>query len=96
MLSQFWNQCNTTSVNQFGQFIEASIKAAVTPPHAVFLVSCYRHCGLLTSQLTGFGLGNLTSLTAFQKWYDGGTDALPNNGFVDQDETFPCPACCWE
>lgn len=48
-----------------------------------------------TNQLSGFGAGKLTPLTAFKLWYEGGAAALPNNGFIDQNQAFPCPACCF-
>lgn len=88
---------NYASVNLFGDRITNMTKAIVasqTPKHAVFLDSCYRHCGQYSTQLSGYGFGDLSPPIAMKLWYDGGNSALPNGGFVDQGQAYPCKSCC--
>jgi len=92
-----FNWFNYTSVNVFGDRITDMTKAAVAvqpSKHAVFLDSCYRHTGQYSTELSGFGFGDLSPPVAMKLWYDGGNSALPNGGFVDQGQAYPCKSCC--
>ena len=70
------------------------MKTLIKPPHGAYVDSCYRHCGQVTDQLGGHGLGRLSSTAAFKIWFEGGVEALPDGGFLDQAQAFPCSDCC--
>ena len=74
------------------------------PPCLFHRISPF-HCGPLTMCLlslrvslslclSGFGFGDLSPPLAMKLWYDGGNSALPNGGFVDQGQAYPCKSCC--
>lgn len=83
-----WN--NASTVNACGNFVRSLVKTLLKAPSAAFLDSCKHHCGEW-GQIT---IDGLRSPTAVQVWYDNGATALPNSGYMDQDQVFPCAACC--
>ena len=50
-------ECDAGSVNAFGDYVTAKMKAALKPPHGAYVDSCYRHCGQTTDQISGHGSG---------------------------------------
>jgi len=83
-----WN--NPASVNACGNYIRGLMRVLLAPPSAVFLDSCKHHCGEWNSIL----IDNQTSSSAFKLWYTQGDDSLPNKGYIDQNQSYPCNACC--
>ena len=83
-----WN--NNTAVNLCGNYVRSQLKQLLKPPSAVFLDSCHHHCGEW-NQIT---ILKLTCSKALQLWYQGGASALPNDGYMDQDQPYPCNSCC--
>ena len=66
------------------------MKALLIPPHAVFLDSCKHHCGEW-NQITIQGYNSSSVVT---KWFYQGSTSLPNNGYLDQAQPYPCASCC--
>jgi hypothetical protein len=83
-----WN--NASSVNACGAYISGLFKTLAVAPSAVFLDSCYHHCG----EWGQIHIDNLSSPYALQLWYEKGAGALPNNGYMLQGQTYPCTSCC--
>jgi hypothetical protein len=82
---------NATAVNLCGNFVRGQLKALLAPPkNAVFLDACHHHCGEW-NQIT---IDGLTCSKALQLFYTGGSAALPNSGYMDQGNVYPCDACC--
>ena len=79
-----------TTMNAFGDYINATLTALLKAPHGMFLHSCYRHCGQLADEL---GVGNLNPLTAFQHWFESGK-LLDGGTQWWQGTPFPCTKCC--
>lgn len=83
-----WN--NVTSVNACGNYIRGLMKQTLAAPSGVFLDSCQHHCG----EWGQIHIDNITSPFAVQTWYTKGASALPNNGYMDQGQPYPCSSCC--
>jgi len=83
-----WN--NASSVNACGNYIRSLVRELLAAPSAAFLDSCQHHCG----EWDDIHIYNLTSPYANQIWYEKGATALPKNGYMDQNQTYPCPSCC--
>ena len=81
-------RCNASSVNQFGQYIVAMMKAALVPPHGAWLDSCYRHCSI---NCVGYDIqiGGVRAAQAVRDWYVG-----LGGGVSTQAKRFPCLDCC--
>ena len=82
---------NTTE-NAFGKNLTALVVSQLLsqPQHGIFLDSCHHHCGNWDgSMIDGELIG-----TALQKWYNMGSQKLPNKGFYNQNKPFPCAECC--
>lgn len=87
------NWTDPTSVNACGNYVRWQMRHLLSGAdngNAVFLDSCKHHCGEW-GQIT---IGNLTSPFAVQQWYNGGANSLPGGGYLDQNQVYPCDACC--
>jgi len=94
------HNCNTTIMNKFGKNLTTVMKNLLlsNPKHGAFLDSCQHHCGAGGPPAGGnWGQskidGDLQGV-ALKKWYELGSEALPNKGFYNQDQTYPCANCC--
>ena len=83
-----WN--NATSVNLCGNYVRAGLRQRLAAPSAVFLDSCHHHCG----EWNSITIDGLTSSRALAVFYSSGNAALPNGGYMDQAQPYPCAACC--
>jgi len=83
-----WNDAAT--VNGCANYIRSLMKSLVVPPSAVFLDSCKHHCGEWNSIM----ISGQTSSSAFKIWYTMGDNSLPNHGYMDQNQPYPCDSCC--
>ena len=81
---------NATSVNACGNYVRRQAQRLLSAPSAVFLDSCKHHCG----EWGAISIAGLKSPAAVKIWYDQGSSALPNGGYIDQNATYPCDACC--
>jgi len=81
---------NATSVNECGNYIRNLAHSLLKAPSAVFLDSCHHHCG----EWNAIHINKITSSVALQIWYEKGAAALPNSGYLDQNQTYPCASCC--
>jgi hypothetical protein len=81
--------CDYRSVNNFGSFVAARMKAALVAPHGAFLDSCYRHCSVNCRDYD-ITIGGVKAAQAAAAWYKGGGAAA----FHDGNATFPCVDCC--
>jgi len=83
-----WN--NPASVNDCGNYISGLMKTLLVPPSAVFLDSCKHHCG----EWDALHIDQMSSTDVLKVWYTQGSNALPNKGFMDQNQPYPCNLCC--
>jgi len=83
-----WNDAK--SVNECGNYIRGLFKELLAEPSAVFLDSCRHHCG----EWGAITIDGLKSPEVLQLWYEKGTKGLPHNGYMDQNQVFPCDSCC--
>jgi len=86
--------CNASSVNDFGAYVAAQMKAALVPPHGAFLDSCFRHCSVNCPQYD-IKIGHVKAAEAVAQWYLQGSAAMPHHGFYDQGAVYPCKGCCY-
>jgi len=80
------------SVNVLGRNITARTKSMLlgrNPQSGAFLDACHHHCGAWDTIRID---GDLVS-DAFAKWYASHTDATAKK-LWNQDEKYPCDACC--
>jgi hypothetical protein len=81
-------------VNELGRNVTNLVKKQLlgsNAKHGAFLDSCARHCGLWGTYYDAEGK---TAPVAFQEWYEGGSQSLPNSGYFAQKQSFPCKVCC--
>jgi len=83
-----WN--DPASVNACGNYVRTLMKTLLKSPSAAFLDSCKHHCG----EWDSIHIDTLDSSTAMNTWFTQGSNALPNNGYMDQDQVYPCTSCC--
>jgi len=83
-----WN--NAASVNACGNYVRSLTKKLLVAPSAIFLDSCHHHCG----EWNQIHIDGITSPFAVQTWYTKGASGLPNGGYMDQNQVYPCDACC--
>lgn len=78
--------------NEFGKNLTALVRSQLLaqPQHGIFLDSCHHHCGAWNGPV----IVNMNSSFALQEWYNKGSEALPNHGFFNQAQAYPCKACC--
>lgn len=70
------------------QLVQRNLLAS--PQHGIFLDTCRHHCGMW-GDITIDGANQAQALEA---WYTKGSQGLPNKGFYNQNQTYPCDACC--
>jgi len=85
-----FNWTDPTSVNACGNYIRGLAHTLLVPPSGAFLDSCQHHCG----EWGDVHIYNISSPYALQTWYEKGPSALPHDGYMDQNQTFPCASCC--
>jgi len=86
-----FNWSNATSVTLCGNYVRSLVKSLLKSPDAAFLDACQHHCGYWG----GIHIDGLTSPFAHQIWYEKGASSLPNGGYMDQNQNYPCTtACC--
>merc|ERR1712217_32045 len=80
------------TTNKFGMNLTADVKSLLLsqPQHGIFLDSCHHHCGAWNGPV----IDNLNSSFALLEWYQKGSQVLSNKGFFNQDQPYPCDACC--
>jgi len=83
-----WN--NASSVNDCGNYVRLLFRTQFLPPSAVFLDSCHHHCGMWNA----IPIDGIKSPQALNVWYTSGSIALPNGGYIDQSQIYPCDKCC--
>eukprot|EP00052_Salpingoeca_macrocollata_P021749 m.187067 g.187067 ORF g.187067 m.187067 type:complete len:401 (-) comp21615_c0_seq2:1536-2738(-) len=83
---------DTTEINTWGKNLTNLVMANLLkqPQHGIFLDSCYHHCG----EWGNIRIDGLVQATAFQEWYDKGSEGLANKGFFNQNKAYPCAECC--
>lgn len=85
--------CTTTVQKQaYGDALVAKLHATVLnrKGNGAMVDACYHHCaGYNTYTVAG-----LTQAEAVQIWYERGAAALPENGRLFSNATYPCAACC--
>lgn len=81
---------NATSVNLCGNYVRDLVRQLLLAPSAAFLDSCHHHCG----EWGAITIDQTTSPKALDTWYTNGSLALPNDGYMDQSQIYPCNTCC--
>lgn len=78
--------------NAFGTNLTALVRALLLnqPQHGIFLDSCHHHCGAWNGPI----INSMGSGAALNAWYTKGSAGLANKGFFNQNQQFPCDACC--
>ena len=85
------NWTDPTTVNACGNHVRAQLKLRYAGTgNAAFIDSCHHHCGYW-NQIT---IEGLTCSKAVALWYAGGNAALPNGGYMDAAQPYPCASCC--
>lgn len=85
--------CDTAAGEQeFGDKLIAKLRETVLskPGNGAFVDSCLHHCG-------GSGVyknANLTQAAAVKFWYEHGPHALPDDGRLISNASYPCTLCC--
>lgn len=85
------NWTDPSAVNACGNHVRAQMKTVLGGPrNAVFLDACRHHCGLWNAM----HIDGMTCSAAMAAWYSGGPSILPNGGFMDAGNVYPCASCC--
>jgi len=86
--SEDLNSSDQIVINEWGRNLTDLVKTLflTQPQHGIFLDSCFHHCGNWGS----IRINGLVQATAFQQWYNG----QGATKFYNQNEVYPCEACC--
>lgn len=81
--------CDPASVNLFGHYIAAQMKAALVAPHGAFLDGCFRHCAINAPRYDTISIDSKTAAESVAAWYTTGLAT-----FTEKKADFPCVDCC--
>lgn len=82
---------DTNSINAFGANMTALLRSQLLdrPQNSLYLDACRHHCGGWDKYV----VDGMTEAEAFDRWYAGGSAALPSKGRMIDESRYPCATC---